>query len=90
MRLFTNIPRRITKIKLVLTEEVDGQVKKEKEYTFKRSELEVFDTDYKMNAYINQCIAPDWPNKINKKRGMNKKYKDPEYAEKVNEEETEE
>lgn len=76
MRLFCNLPRRVNKIKLTFIEEEEGTVKQEKTYSFTRDQLAIWDSDYKMNAFINQCIAPDWPNKDKVRR--RKKYDSPE------------
>ena len=45
MKFNFNLPKRVTKIKLVLTEENEGQVVQEKEYTIKREQLDIFDNN---------------------------------------------
>ena len=67
MRFNFNLPKRVTKIKLVLTEENDGQVVQEKEYTIKREQLDIFDNEYKRAAYINSLIGYDWRNPLSKR-----------------------
>lgn len=67
MKFNFNLPKRVTKIKLVLTEENEGQVVQEKEYTIKREQLDIFDNEYKRAAYINSLIGYDWRNPVSKR-----------------------
>lgn len=67
MKFNFNLPKRVTKVKLVLTEENEGQVVQEKEYTFKRKQLDIFDNEYKRAAYINSLIGYDWRNPVSKR-----------------------
>ena len=67
MKFNFNLPKRVTKIKIVLTEENEGQVVQEKEYTIKREQLDIFDNEYKRAAYINSLIGYDWRNPVSKR-----------------------
>lgn len=67
MKFNFNLPKRVTKIKIVLTEESEGQVVQEKEYTIKREQLDIFDNEYKRAAYINSLIGYDWRNPVSKR-----------------------
>lgn len=67
MKFNFNLPKRVTKVKLVLTEENEGQVVQEKEYVFKRKQLDIFDNEYKRAAYINSLIGYDWRNPVSKR-----------------------
>lgn len=67
MKFNFNLPKRVTKIKIVLTEESEGQVVQEKEYTIKREQLDIFDNEYKRAAYVNSIIGYDWRNPVSKR-----------------------
>lgn len=67
MKLKLNLPKRVTKIKVVLTEEKEGQVVQEKEYVFKRKQLDIFENEYKRAAYVNSIIGYDWRNPVSKR-----------------------
>lgn len=67
MKFNFNLPKRVTKIKIVLTEENEGQVIQEKEYTIKREQLDIFDNEYKRAAYVNSIIGYDWRNPVSKR-----------------------
>ena len=67
MRFYFNLPGRVTKVKIVLTEEKDGELVQEKEYMIKREQLDIFDNEYKRAAYINSLIGYDWRNPVSKR-----------------------
>lgn len=77
MKFNFNLPKRVTKIKLVLTEENEGQVVQEKEYTIKREQLDIFDNEYKRAAYINSLIGYDWRNPVSKRGKVAKEERHP-------------
>ena len=67
MKFDFNLPKRVSKIKIVLTEENEGQVVQEKEYVFKRKQLDIFENQYKRAAYVNSLIGYDWRNPVSKR-----------------------
>lgn len=77
MKFNFNLPKRVTKVKLVLTEENEGQVVQEKEYVFKRKQLDIFDNEYKRAAYINSLIGYDWRNPVSKRGKVAKEGRHP-------------
>ncbi len=62
MRFSFNLPGRVTKIKITLTEEHDNDIMQEKSYTFKRDQFKVFENDHQRSAFINSLIGPEWVN----------------------------
>lgn len=62
MRFSFNLPGRVTKIKVTLTEERDNDIVQEKSYTFKRDQFKVFENDHQRAAFINSLIGPEWIN----------------------------
>lgn len=62
MRFYFNLPSRVTKVKIVLTEKKDGELVQEKSYDFTREQLRAFFNDRQRAAYINTLISRNWAN----------------------------
>lgn len=62
MRFYFNLPGRVTKVKIVLTEEKDGELVQEKSYNFTKEQFKAFLNDHQRAAYINALVGADWTN----------------------------
>ena len=62
MRFYFNLPSRVTKVKIVLTEKKDDELVQEKSYDFTREQLRAFFNDRQRAAYINTLISRNWAN----------------------------
>lgn len=75
MRFYFNLPKRVTKIKIVLTEENDSGVVQEKEYNFKKMALLQFENDHQRSTFINSLIGPEWTNPEDVRKAKKEKKK---------------
>ncbi len=62
MRFYFNLPGRVTKVKIVLIEEKDGELVQEKSYNFTKEQFKAFLNDRQRAAYINALVGADWTN----------------------------
>lgn len=62
MRFYFNLPGRVTKVKITLTEERDGELIQEKSYNFTKEQFKAFLNDHQRAAYINALVGADWTN----------------------------
>lgn len=75
MRFYFNLPGRVTKVKIVLTEEKDGEFVQEKSYNFTKDQFKAFLNDHQRAAYINALVGADWANPEDVRRAKKERKK---------------